>query len=286
MAKLSLDQKETIIALWRDPKFVGSFSGIATFQDALKHEKNIIINYHDLFEIMRHEPDFITTTQPIRKFPRRTWDIHGYGTVWQADLAQMPDDQGAKYFLLCIDLFSQKIFCEALKFKTAVDVKNAFLKIFKDAKIVPDKLETDQGSEFLGNRKFFKETKIFFKIKTGQNKASYAEHGIYLVKRRLYRLLRSFSVNQWAKYLSQVVLNINNTPNSGIGGLKPSQINSPLDDPKIDAAKGFPSHLSLANLRQNQESYEKNKKKLQAGDFVYADFNAAVFDKSFDLQVR
>ena len=280
-------KNDQILALWRDPKFAGSFSGLSTFQDALRNDKNINISYSDLLNIFKHEADFITTTRPIRNFRRRRMDVHGYGSVWQADLAEMPADKGYKYFLLCVDIFSAKIFCHPLQTKSSQEVKAAFEIIFKEANTVCNKLETDQGSEFLGNKKYFKEKKVYFKIKTGNNKASFAEHSIYLVKRRLYRLLRALIKADWVTYLSQVVANLNNTPSSAIGGLRPAEIQSSRDDPKIDATRdGFHALYTVEKLQKNQTSYDKNKRRLQPGAYVYADFPSSLFDKSFDLQRR
>ena len=160
--KIAQSLKNEILKLWRDPLFSGSFSGIGTFQDALKFEKNINVPYLDLLDLMKNERDFITSTRPVRKFPRRQMDIHGYGTLWQADLAEMPVDDDFKYFLLCVNVFSSKIFCRAMKNKSSIVVKNAFEMIFREAGLTPEKLETDQGSEFLGNKSYFKEKKIFF----------------------------------------------------------------------------------------------------------------------------
>jgi len=42
------------------------------------------------------------------------------------------------------------------------------------------KLETDQGSEFISQAKWFREKKIVFKKKIGIHKASEAEHSIFL----------------------------------------------------------------------------------------------------------
>ena len=89
-------------------------------------------------------------------------------------------------FLLCVDVFSRKLFCRAVKDKSAKEIREAFKDIFSEANLTPEKLESDQGGEFKGNHQFFEKKKIFFKIKIGKNKASFAEYGIHLVKTRLF----------------------------------------------------------------------------------------------------
>ncbi len=52
-------------------------------------------------------------------------------------------------------------------------MESAFLSIFAEAQITPEKLESDAGSEFKNTRGFFKAKKIYFKVKFGTNKARY-----------------------------------------------------------------------------------------------------------------
>lgn len=128
---------------------------------------------------MQDDQDFILETKRKQKeIPRRKLVIHGTGVLWQSDIAEMNEFDNFRSFLCCVDLFSRRIFCHKLKTKTAKEVRQAFRAIFKEAGLRPEKIETDRGSEFMGNRSFFKEQQIFFKIKVGRNKAAFAEHAI------------------------------------------------------------------------------------------------------------
>jgi len=91
----------------------------------------------------------------------------------------MYDFDGFKYFLLVVDCFSSQLFVEPLKNKEAFTVTKAFKRIFKAFAKPIYKIESDRGSEFQGStKKLFKQKKIFFKFKYGQNKASFAERYI------------------------------------------------------------------------------------------------------------
>ncbi len=184
-------------------------------------------------------------------------------------------------------MFSRALFCYALKNKTADEVQKAFRKIFEKAGLKPEKLETDQGSEFKGNRHFFEQQKIFFKVKIGRNKASFAEYGIHLVKTRLFRLLRTLRSQDWPRYLPDVVHAINHSSNSAIGGLFPSDIKKPTDGPKIDQAIGLPKDVPFQKQILNQKRYEQsqNKKKIKKNDFVFVDFGPAAMAKGYDSPV-
>jgi hypothetical protein len=276
---------EKIRSLWKDPTFVGSFTGLSTFLEAL-HEKNINVSYRQLFHIMKNVPEYVTTTRPRRKFPTRKMSVHGYGALWQADLAEMPIFEDYKYFLLAIDIYSRKIFTYALKTKTSNEVSVAFDSLFDEAGSKCNKLETDQGTEFIGNRSYFKRNNIYFRIKTGPHKASFAEHSIYVVKKRLYRLLRSLMSQNWPKYLPVVVEHVNNTPSNVIGGLRPAQIKSAMDNPIVDQAVGLRTYPTPKSLLENEKKYKEDKSQIQVGDFCYVDIPGKLFDKSFDTQVR
>ncbi len=105
------------------------------------------------------------------------------------------------------------------------------------------------------------------------------------MKRRLYRLCRTLLTHNWPKYLTATVKAINETPNSAIGYLKPNDIRSSTDDPKIDQAIGFPTETSFEKQMENQKAYEKNTKLLQVGDHVYLDFPPSTMEKGFDTPV-
>ncbi len=163
---------EAIRKLWRNPQFSGSFAGLANFKAALKFEKNIDISTEKLFQILKQDRNYILEMRKVKKVTkRRPMNIHGYGVLFQTDVGQMFPEGDYSAFLLCIDIFSRRIFCQKLKSKTAVEVERAFQKIFQDAGIKPEKIESDQGGEFKNSRNFFVKNNIFWKLKIGANKA-------------------------------------------------------------------------------------------------------------------
>ncbi len=163
---------DKIRQLWRDPKFSGSFSGLVNFQTALKFEKNINISRKKLYDILSKDRNYLLEMRKIKKrIKRRPMNIHGYCVLWQCDIGQLFRHGEYSAFLLCVDVFSKRLFCRPLKSKKAENVEKAFTSIFLEAGMKPEKIETDQGSEFQNERQFFKKQKIFFKIKIGINKA-------------------------------------------------------------------------------------------------------------------
>ena len=229
---------EKLKALWSDTNFKGSFSGGRTFQSFLKSDLNENVSLSRIYSVLKTIPSYQISQRPIRKFPVRQYDVSGFGQLIEADLAHMFEKNGFKYFLSVVDCFSHKIFAKALRSKNPAEVKNAFEKIFKefgDTEI--STLATDEGGEFVGLKEYFRKKKIRLIFKKTKNKARYAEHSIFLIKRKLFTLLRSKVEDNWPLYLSSVVENLNSKPQKSLGGIKPSEISSIFDDAKVRAAQ-------------------------------------------------
>jgi hypothetical protein len=229
--------------------------------------------------------------KPKRNFSRRHYDLHSYGELVQADIAQMFEYNQFRYFLLLIDCFSSKIFVKCLKTKNSEEVAKAFSEIFDEFGAEIHVLETDRGKEFLGAAKrLFQKKKIFYKQKFGKNKANYAENGIYIIKKKLYMLLRGTLNHDWVNEINNVVKSYNATPIKKLGWIKPNSINSEIDSVKVDEAQKQNNvkvyrEPSFDQQIRNQSDYETNKSNLQVGQYVYLDFDEKVFSKSFDVQV-
>jgi hypothetical protein len=282
---------EDILKLWRDPSFSGSYRGIKTFQILLKTDKDIDVPQKRLYQIVKNDPIFLIHQRPIRNFERRQYDVRYYGETVQADLAFMFPISGYQYFLLVVDCFSLKIFVKPLKTKSSLVVGNALEDIFEEFGAPIHVFETDRGKEFIGCKKLFKTHNIYYKSKFGQNKANIAEWAIFIIKRKLYMLLRGTLSQDWLKYLPQVVRSYNHTPSKKLGGIAPETIHSEIDSVRVSEAQKK-SKISIyhePNFHQqlkNQSEYDTNENNLKEGTYVYLNSNEDLFAKSFDVKVR
>ena len=103
--------------------------------------------------------------KPIRhKFKRRRVFVFNIDDIWSADLKDMQslakENDGYKYLLNVIDLFSKTAYSIPLKSKSSEVIIDAFERLFTNRR--PKKLWTDQGSEFISNRfrKFLSDNNI------------------------------------------------------------------------------------------------------------------------------
>jgi len=282
---------QEILALYNDPNFDGSFSGVKTFRDFLYSEKHELIPEKRLFSILKKDKNYLLHMKPTRKFPTRPYDVQSFGNCVQIDLAEMPQFEGFKYFLVAIDVFSKHLYTRALKSKTAKEVGEAFESIYNEFKTPIYKLESDQGQEFVANKALFKKLGIYFHTKVGRNKASFVEASIAMIKRKLYMMLRSELSQDWPHYLSITVNSLNKRHIKSLGGIAPIEINSFVDDVKIREAQ------EKKNVQPYREPVFEDQQKLQenykpstqypfeVGGYVYLDLQRSPFDKGYDMQI-
>ena len=74
----------------------------------------------------------------------------GPNARWQLDTATMPQKAGKRYFLVCIDVFTRKVYTQAMATKTAPETARSFRTILTRANAKPAILTTDAGTEYLG----------------------------------------------------------------------------------------------------------------------------------------
>ena len=88
----------------------------------------------------------------IKKFEKRRVYSQFKDNIWGVDLADMQSlsrkNNGIKYLLCAIDLFSKYTFVIPLKDKKGISIVNAFNKIVKQSNRKPNKTWVDQGGEF------------------------------------------------------------------------------------------------------------------------------------------
>ena len=142
--------------------------------------------------------------KPIRrKFIQRRVISNGIDDIWSADLVEMQpyskENDGFRYLLNVIDIFSKYAWSKPLKNKTGNEVSNAFDKILKEGRKCKH-LWVDEGTEFYN--------KIFLKLLDDNDIKIYSTYnqGKAVVIERFNRTLKSrmwkyFSANNTYKYI-------------------------------------------------------------------------------------
>ena len=148
-----------------------------------------------------------------RKFKKRIVYARGVDKIWAADLVDMKafakDNEGVKYLLTVLDVFSKYGWIVPLKTKMGVEVANALRHIFKERK--PEKLWVDKGKEF-----YNKDVKSLIDIYSTENeeKASVVERWNRTMKEKMFKYFSANNTRKYIDVLDEMVKSYNETVHS------------------------------------------------------------------------
>ena len=197
------------------------------------------------------------------------------------DVGLRPTSDGERYILVIQDVFSRKIWTEALLDKRPATVAAAFQTILSKAGAVPTALTSDQGAEFSGEFRDLLETKGIVprqKDKDDVNAIATLDTAIGNLKKALARVARKQRTNDWASLLQKVTDGHNKLPNDGeyLNGVAPDEV---ADDDDIKA-KLRDKNAEYAQF--NKERMQKRAAKLEdVGRFRAMSSRGGAFTRGF-----
>ena len=175
--------------------------------------------------------DAYTLHKPTRvHFRRRRTYAKGINDLFQADLVDLSNqsryNDGFRYLLTCIDVFSKYAWCIPLKTKGGQEVTSAFERILEDRR--PVMLQTDKGTEYL-NTTFQSMLRDYdIKFYTSENddiKAAVVERFNRTIKSKMWRYFTYAHTRRYLDVLNDLVHSYNNTYHRTIG-MKPVEVDS------------------------------------------------------------
>lgn len=177
-----------------------------------------------------------TLHKPIRKkFPTREYTVSGLNHLWQMDLMEMIPyasiNDGYKYVLVCIDVFSRYARALPCKNKTGVEVAHKFDDmLISDGRklIIPRNVQTDLGKEFYNSqmKELFEKYGMNHYTVNSQFKAAIVERFIRTLRDRLNHYFTYTGRKVWYKILPEIISTYNNSKHSGIFYRTPASITS------------------------------------------------------------
>ncbi len=174
-----LSDEQYLSHIYYDPKHPASFSSPVKLYEAIKDEGKRKISLATIKKWLSGE-DTYTFHRFIRKpFKRRHIIVDGIDSQWDMDVMDMQpnskDNDGVKYILLAIDIFSRFVFLQPLHSRKAIDILTAMKVMYKKRK--PEFLRTDKGNEFVNApvTKYLKDNGIVHFVTQNETKANYAE---------------------------------------------------------------------------------------------------------------
>lgn len=204
-----------------------------------------------------------------KKFEKAQVNYNKIDDTWAIDLADMSrmEDDGYKYILVVVDIFSKYCWAIPLKNKTAETVLKGFKTILKNRK--PNKIWSDLGSEFKSVFKSFcdkNNIKIYHTY--GESKSVIAERMIRTLKKQLWMKFTEIQSYDWVDLLDDIVRNYNSTKRRTTG-LSPIDASNKRNEIKV-----------LKRLNKNKKQFE-GIHKFQVGDFVRISRLKGLFQKGY-----
>ena len=210
-----VSSRKTIGDKYYDSSVPGSYSGISGFiknNKTSKNPKNWALSQRT-----------ITLHKPVRlNFERRQTIVTGIDQQWQSDLCDIQnlhaENDGYKFLLVNIDVFSKFAIVYPLKNKTAKTVKNGFIKSIQFRK--PKAIQTDRGTEYFNRvlRNWFKRNNIkHFASHNYDVKAAVVERFLRTLKSRMWRYFTQHNTRRYVECLPELVKSYNNAFHRTIG---------------------------------------------------------------------
>jgi len=210
--------------------------------------------------------------KPIRhKFKRRRVMVYNVDDIWSADLTNSfqslaKQNNGCKYMLNVIDLFSKYAYSIPLKSKNSDEIIAAFDNLFKSRR--PKKLWTDRGTEFTNNKfkEFLKSNNIELYHVYNEGKACVIERFNRTLGEMIQKHLTSTQSTKYVDVLQELIHEYNTRTHSTI---KMSPHDASLLENKVDVSKAFST------------SHSKEKPKFKVGDRVRIYRYKKTFEKGY-----
>ena len=274
-------------------------AGFSSEEKLYREAKSVIKNVSrdDVKQFLSSQRSHTLHGNIPRCYKRRPIMVSGPGVILGSDLIdfgkQLSDNNdGFRYGLLLIDIFSRKIKIYLIRDKSNKTVAEKLDVFFENIKHTYKHFFSDSGGEYLGRHTF----KIFEKYKITpyqtQNKLSkcaIAERCIRTIKTRLYKILTAGNTMKYLKYIPIIEETYNLTPHRGLDFLTPNYVDGIKDPLILSKLRKKQIDIKLKNYKNRGRtsldvSCSKTVKLLQQGDYVRllsAQSEQGVFHKSF-----
>ena len=256
--------------IYYNVKNPGSYGGVARLRHAAQSSKKVTNEW------LKAQRTY-TLHKPARlRYDTRPYKTAGIDQQWQADLVEMIPyeriNDGYRYLLTVIDLFSRYAWAKPIKNKTGKEVMRAFQEIF-DAGRVCQRLQTDEGKEF-ANRHVQHLLNLrnirFFTVKS-QFKAAVCERFNRTLKSKMWRYFTRNETYRWIEVLPELMRAYNASIHRSIG-MSPNSVTKDVE---------HELWLKQEEKGPQQVTNRKPSEKFQVGDIVRLSKAKKVFDKGY-----
>ena len=238
---------------WANANHVISYSGISAIhnyyrgkltKNEIKHTLSQIATYTKVAELKR---------------PRRYnhYFVYKKDQQWQLDVAFIEelaeDNDGYKWLLFCLDVFSRRLVVAPLKSKKSSSVTYKTKQIINNSSSEPpDSFFTDSGGEFKAKifQNMCQKKNIKLRYSTGITKAPHVERVQKTIQKQIYSHLLAHNTKRYIDVLPQIISNYNNRKHR-ITGFSPNEAYLEKNQNKV-----------LRNLKKNYYNVSRKNRRV------------------------
>lgn len=215
--------KQYLNTIYFDTNHPASYAGASKLYTVVKQEGKFKIGKRRIQQWLQDQESYSLTRKARRHFPRSRVVVEGMDSMWDMDLMDMVSlhkhNDGIKYVLVAIDIFSRYTWCEPVKSKRGEDVVVALKRMLAGPRR-PNSLRTDKGMEFRSKEvnKYLQGQQIHhIYAQNTETKANYAERVIQTLKHKVFRYLLKHNSERFVDVLQQIVRSYNHTKHRSLG---------------------------------------------------------------------
>jgi len=211
-----MDVKSKLDSVYVNPRAPGSFSGVRTlkrYAGRSERETKKYLSARDAYTL--HKPRRI-------RFPRRKTYSKGVADLYQIDLVDLSSlstfNNGMRYLLTCIDVFSKHTWAVPVRTKSGREVSEAFERVLDERACTM--VQSDKGTEFLNSTFQSMLRRRGVKFYTSENedlKASVVERFNRTLKTKMYRYFTHANTRRYLDVLDDLLHSYNHTRHRSIG---------------------------------------------------------------------
>ena len=243
------------------------------FEEAKKRNGKIKIKQVE--EWLQSQPSY-TLHKPVRiNLETRRVIVFEKDESWQIDLVDLTKlskmNDGYKFLLIAIDVFSKYVWIEPMKSKSALEVERALSKIFLESKRKPQTIQTDKGKEFLNRlvEELLKRHGIKLYTTFSERKASVVERVNRTIKGIMFKYFTKENTRRYIDVLQNIAMRYNNSYHRSIK-MKPIQVTKE-NSPRV-----------WMNLYEKDWKNKKIKPKFSVNDKVRVSSESMPFKKRYE----
>lgn len=268
--------EEYLQDIYYDPKHPSSFSSVEKlYNTAVKDGRNDI-TYSRIKTFLQKQETYSMHRAVTNRFRRNKVLVIGKDDQWEMDLMDMTFyakyNNGVKYVLLVIDVFSKFVWLKPLKNKSGSEVKRAIENIFHNGRI-PRRIRSDKGGEFFSRpvQTLLQSKHIRHFTSHNHLKANIAERAIKTIKMKIQHYITYKQNFKYVDHLQDFADSYNSSQHRSTG-FAPKDV-SKENDVKVWKSLYWPTSKQYAPLQRFR--YE-------IGDYVRLTYLRRTFQREYD----